>query len=653
MTSLLNRLQNWSQSQPQTTDSQQSSGKSPPATVNIGCTTNPQTSSTHTASLLARLFTAAGKPNYRPTQGALADALHRSGVCVSSDLSRIKALPRRPETWDNIPDLTPVYLKPSDCSGCQLCRRGLGLRKPQSVTLYEAAAQNGALCPIGVGWGKTLLALLLPDAMQSKRAVILVQPDLREQLIQVDIPLYGRHYKIPAMIDGRTMRAVNTGFGSGTIIVAYSQLSTAKSHDILDHLAPDLIISDECHNLRHRSAARTKRFMRYMKAHPECRLVAMSGSMTTRSIKDFAHLSELALRNRSPVPGNFRELEDWAAALDVSPDPMHPGELIEAFCDPSDTGSEWDRARSGFRRRFVQTPGVIATDDGGAGMSLVIQERKPPDTPDVVKKALKNLFDAWTTPDGEEELEDALAIARIARQLSNGFYYHWVWPDGLRDEEWLDARKNWHRAIRQILSHRARPGLDSPLLVARAAERGELDAGTSVAWREWCAVKARPAPPTEAVWLSDWLVTDACKWAAETSNGIIWYEHEAIGRAVSEAGIYPLFAGGVDSENILKCRPVTDPHIVASIKAHGTGKNLQAYCNNLVTTPPGNGTRWEQMLGRTHRPGQESDSVNVWVYLHTPTFRATWENALNDAEFVEKTQGSKQKLLQATRLVTA
>ena len=50
------------------------------------------------------------------------------------------------------------------------------LKSVQSATLLEAAYHNGAFVPIKVGGGKSLCALLLPTALDSKRAVIFVPP---------------------------------------------------------------------------------------------------------------------------------------------------------------------------------------------------------------------------------------------------------------------------------------------------------------------------------------------------------------------------------------------------------------------------------------------------------------------------------------------
>ena len=60
--------------------------------------------------------------------------------------------------------------------------------------------------------------------------------------------------------------------------------------------------------------------------------------------------------------------------------------------------------------------------------------------------------------------------------------------------------------------------------------------------------------------------------------------------------------------------------------------------------PPANGSSWEQLLGRLHRQGNLADEIEFYVYLHSREFINAFEQAKNDAEFIEETSGQKQKL---------
>jgi hypothetical protein len=573
---------------------------------------------------------------YKPSaNSAVADAHFRAGVQTSYELERILEIPRRPSDFSLHEDQTDKYKRPEGT---------MRLWPIQSAILVEAARVNGILGPVGVGHGKTLASLLVGAAMNARMIVLLVPPQLRAQLLQHDIPMLNKHWKLP--LD--RMR-----------VIAYSELSNARTADLLDTLAPDLIVSDECHNLRHPTAARTKRFLRYMKEHPECRFVGLSGTITRRSLRDYQHLSELALRKNSPLPNHHPTLMDWALALDVSKkEPMPPGALLK-LCSPQEL-QEIGRAhgsfetqkplRHAFRRRLVETSGVVATEESALGTSLVITGLRPL-VPAEVQVAIEKLHRTWEIDD--EELIDALSVARVGRQLSGGFFYRWVWPEGKKDYEWLEARKNWNKEVREILK-RSKKGLDSPMLITNAILRGEFESHT---WEAWAAVKGRynPTPPTETIWISKFLVEKAIHWGRETCHktqpGIIWYESDAFGREVAKMGDLPFFGPGTKaSEELARVNAQHMPVIVCSRMAHGTGKNLQQYCRNLFTAPSTGGVDWEQTIARTHRPGQEADDVFVDVYLHTDDMEAAYVSAVRDARYIEQTQGQKQKLLYAERI---
>jgi len=562
-----------------------------------------------------------------------AQAFAKQGVPRSSESDRIFSLPRRAWASRQMSELarklTDRFKTPDGT---------MQLRAFQAVALHEAAEQNGFLGPLAVGSGKTLCCLLLPEMMNSKCAVILVAPQLRNQLLKHDIEFYSKHFRVPTSI---------------IHVVAYSTLSIEKGSYELESIKPDLIISDEAHNLRYRSATRTKRFLRYFKEHPETRFCGLSGTMTNRSIRDYAHLSELALKKNSPVPNTYQTLNDWAEALDATEfATMQPG-VLQRLCEDGES------VRSGFRRRFVDTPGIVATKEDSLGTSLFIESRKV-EIPAQMYSEIERTRKTWVRPDGEE-FQDVLELSRVVRQLACGFYYRWVWPDGKIDYEWLEARAAWHKEVRDFLQRRAKPGIDSPMLVARAAahmiqcenpKSCEQQHFLSGSWAAWSLVKDRPAPPTEAVWLDEYLCHDVIALVQEQGPAIIWYEWDAVGRKIAELSGYPLLAGGEEADAQIALLSSQAPvNVVASLKAHGHGKNLQAWSKMVFTSCPSNGDVWEQALGRCHRPGQEADDVTAFVYLQTEEAGHGFEKALSDARYKEETQGTTQKLNYANKVI--
>lgn len=593
----------------------------------------------------------------------------------SPDLERVLALPRRArpseaELQALVEKWTAKLGKGNVRCECETrfrrrcCSRLLPV---QAWALEEMSSVGGLLGPIGVGHGKSLLDLLSSTVIPAtKTAVLLLPPNLKRQMLDVDWHFYGQHWHLPNLV------------GAGWYVpgkpllhvVAFSELSGAKSSDLLPKLNPDLIIIDEAHNVRNSTAARTKRFMRFLKEHPYVRVLAWSGTLTSRSLKDYAHISAAALRQGSPVPLFHPTVEEWSAAVDPSPFPLDAGELRRL--------GEAD-ARAGLRRRLLDTHGVVSSaDDTRCEASLLINERQV-ECPEVIQEALKRVEQTWCRPDGEE-LVQALDIRRVQRELSSGFYYRWRWPRGESVEvidRWLAVRKAWHSELRERLKSGG-VHMDSPLLLTKAAirwhdgyvhierdehgreiQRVEIKPRTrngpqptweSEHWLEWREVRETAQPETEAVWLHDFLVFDAVEWLRErSSGGICWYEHDAfarrvVGHAGSGADGVVFACPGADGDKRVLLLSGNE-RVVASIRAHGTGKNLQAFAHSLVAHPPADGATWEQLVGRMHRQGQLADEVTVEVYRHTPAYVEAVDRARGLAGYIQESFGAPQKLV--------
>lgn len=635
-------------------------------------------------------------PNVAPLPGQVQRApVHesmgrvRSGIEHSPEVDRVAAVPRRPVRDLDAPESHALALEVTARFGLKRttcdCRAKFGapclsvLKPAQAWALDELGSTpsggelpGGMISPIGVGHGKTLIDLLAPLALPGcKVAVLLVPPGLVRQL-EREYLRAREHFRVPSLIMPKGAGYIVRG-APVLHVVPYSMFSRAESTKLLKQIGPDTIIADEAHRLKAKDTATTSRVLRYFLEFPDTRLVAWSGTLTSKSVRDYAHLAALALGPTSPLPIAPPIVEEWSLALDPIDWPAPMGAL-RVLCRPGEA------IRDGYKRRLHETHGVTGTKAAPVDASLVLTERKAPAIPEAIRGHLKVLREGWMRPDGEE-LVDAMRVATAARELACGFYYRWEYPfghirhdggstctcvaDGLRHgakrcaacgkviEHWFKIRSAWHRELREMLKDRAEH-LDSELLCVQAATRGWAGyTGPLPTWKpatfpEWQLVKASVEPVPVAVWLDDYLARDAAEWG-RTHRGVIWYGHAAFGKRLAEVSGLPLHTGGPDAEaRILAEKGATS--IIASIKAHGTGRDgLQLlFKEQLVANPPTLGLEWEQLLGRLHRIGQDADEVTTHVYRHTEEYRDAIDRAIHQANYIEGTMGTLQKLLSVT-----
>lgn len=546
-----------------------------------------------------------------------AKALVRHGVHRTVDVKRIERLPRR--VWDKQPDLELV--RDEMTKALRVDGGTMTLRLNQAAALADLFEWKGLVGAIGVGGGKAIVSLLAAHMVDAERPLLFVPAQLRDQTTRRVLPEMRKHWKIPA----------------GLRIVGYEELSLVQNANLLDEIEPDLIVCDEAQYLAGVDSGRTRRVRRYMDKHPSTMFAALTGTLTRRSLRDYWHLVLWALKpTMCPMPTSWRELQDWADALDEEiRDPamrVSPGALLR-FCEKGED------VRSGYRRRLSETPGYISTSDNDVDASLNIFVHKPA-VPGNVASHLERLKAFWELPSGDY-ITEAVDLWRHMREISCGFWYRW---EPMPPQGWLDARREWKRYVRDRISHNRR-GLDTELQVWNEAA---LEA-VLPEFLSWVDVRDTFKPNTVPVWESDFLVDHIREFVgdADRRGVIVWTEHDAFAQRLRAATGWPFFGagdGGIIDEK-------GDRVVIASIRAHSTGKNLQhAFSNNVIVSCPPSGATWEQLLGRTHRPGQVADEVTVDVFLHTDAMRDAWERAQHDARYIEDTTGQKQKLNYATKV---
>jgi hypothetical protein len=486
-----------------------------------------------------------------------------------------------------------------------------------------------------VGSGKTIISHLAPVVLQEstrgcERPLMLVKAALLEKAENDRVALMPNWRQHPNLR-----------------IMSYEKLSSINYSTYLFDTMPDCIIADECQALRQVSRGRGKRMRDYLTANPTTSVINLTGSITRRSLKDYAKLTEWALKANSPLPRSYYDLLDWADAIDENvpdSDRVSPGALLD-FCEAG------EEPRLGYRRRFVQTPGIVTTEEASVDVNLVIRER-PLEVPPQIASAFGKMVQDWETPGGEA-ISTVLDWIRHSKELSQGFYYKWRWPNNMVDEEWLEARRNWRRFIHKVIKNSRTVSYDTDLQVANAVRAGDLICPQNE-YQIWHDIKDRSDPQTEAVWISDFVIDEIMRWLEdptrydvadseerENAKGIVWVEHRAVAERLRQRGakVYGAGENGIMSET---------ESCVASIDAHGTGKDLQQFSRNLLACIPDNATKFEQCVGRTHRPGQMADSVYIDMFMHCRPLWWSFEKVKKQAEYIERTTGQKQRIEIAT-----
>lgn len=550
-----------------------------------------------------------------------------TGIRIDTEFERINSLRRR--TWTD--------QEAEDCAKqmTAILRQSTGeqtLRPIQAIALYEFAEHRGLMASIRVGGGKTLITLLGPTVIGSRKPLLILPAKLIPKTRRAMIALC-RHWRI----------ALHTH------IVSYEWLGTQQAAQFFYQTEPDLIMLDEAHKVRNRKAARTRRLIRYCeKRNPA--VMVLSGTIVRKRLLDWAPLAACALGPRSPAPRKWTTIQHWGSAIDFDATTA-PG-VLSRWAESGGFPSELrERAREGYRRRVVETPGVVATSDQLLGVALNVEPWETPLAPELLR-ALKTLEDSWTLPDGFI-VTDPLHYWRASRQLALGCYYRWKEQP---PNEWRERRLNWSRAVRHAVRYLRQPGgqpFDSEAQVAGAALRGEIKStdtidvtATYLAWRE---IRDTFKPETEHVWVTHDIVMRLIEESFNGDPAIVWVETVAVGELMHALG-YPYYGKQgrtPDRKRSILDAPPSQP-FAASIRSVGEGHDLQAWNRNLVSAPIQAADQWEQLLGRTHRDGQAADEVTVQVAMYTSIHQACWRTAIDHARFLQSMTGQEQKLLIAT-----
>lgn len=635
----------------------------------------------------------------------------------SWDLRRILALPRRSQVaLDSVTARAMVVRQTAkyarDRTGMGPCRcRQINpdvgcitqLLPVQALATREMEMEGGIVGAVVVGGGKTGIDLLAIRALglsmsRREQGLLLVPASLRNQICD-DYELFSQHFVLPSIVVHRSPRDWTCMVPDQPVlhVMSHDAISSPSESDFIERLRPSAIVIDECDAFANLTSARTMRLNRFMTQFGEqTKFSCWTGSLSDKSLTEFAHFFAWALKVRSPMPLDQEVVEEWARAIDATESPCPPGALLN-LCGPEDTGrTDTQRARAGFRRRLAETAGFVVTGTVdvmvmGADnrptqerVELDVVARQVPPLPDIVVRGLEKVRamrrpDTLAGSDEDDPIEDELAQAKYAREVACGVCYYTHFPRGEPKDvikEWYAAKSAWFSECREMMLRGAR-FMDSPKLCENAAKRawGDVDAeaartlvtldeaGEEVvqdirqlpewrakSWPWWRDMRDKVEPEQRVYRLSDFLVQDAAKWALE-NKGIVWYGMVELGEWIAEISGLPLHTGGPKAEELLKAelRARRDRSIIASIKSHGRGRNgLQHhFAEQYVINTLSSSKWWEQVLGRLHRAGQRTARLHTEVCLHTPELEKSFQQALRRSDYVYDVFGQVLKLRKA------
>lgn len=379
---------------------------------------------------------------------------------------------------------------------------------------------------------------------------------------------------------------------------------TARSYTYLSHhptaledMGPKVLILEEAHRLKNvTSAAWAKQVARYLAAHPEVRVLVLTGTPTHRDPhRDAGHLVRWALRGRHC--------------------PLPRGRGIELTAEEF-----WARLRG--------APGVYLGEEGAGAWSGAVEITEHVLAP--LAPEYERVLETWIAPDGWA-LGTPLELRELLSQLAVGGWYA---RNPRPTPEFLAARAAWARTVRYCVTYgladtEARARLVRPKEYAEFRRVGDYD--PDVTWEEITPLDVSPylRPGT-----------------------IVWAHHRALGERLA-ARLGATWYGDRDAG----LGTSRDDVAVASIAAcsEGTDGAQFHYTHNVVVEPPSDARVWQQLLSRTARQGNPRPLVTCDVmsygdYAHQAFTKAVEQAAgLNGAQWLSTARKTTQWHKQETR----
>jgi hypothetical protein len=579
-------------------------------------------------------------------------------------------------------------------------RNGQELWIPQVSVSKDYREKGAAFGPIGVGGGKTITSLLCAsigyNEREHERVALMVPPKLvpktmhdlakaRKQIV-FNMPVHNMY-----RLSKKERNNIAKSQRHGLFVFPYSFLAVEDGYDLLSAMGFTLYVMDEAHKLKNVGAASTRRWLKAVDELGETKpveFVPLSGTFTTKGIRDYYHLIVRTLKQGSPVPLIGQEAHGWDDAIDVmaesDPNASTLGTLIR-WAREKFPEEKIEQSRSGFRRaynlRLETCPGVTVAGDIDVGASLSVDFLRGEIPADKEGKELvehiKTLESCLITPTGEE-LPHALLAWKWRYELASGFYNKRIWPDPddiarardispveakdliRRAKQHHDKREVYHKRLKIWIEEFGEPGLDTPMTIGNWMFRnGHAKVGQEM-YKLWSLMRdadfeGRPERISVPVRVCDFKAKQAAAWAVKLNKGcIIWCHNHAMREWIVEIL-------RKDTKRKVINGSATDPDVarqildeknnkgsifVLQMTSYREGHNLQYVGDGdmLFAQIPRQADTAEQCIGRMHRPGIKAEEVKVQRLMACPTDEVAFAACANDSLYVDQTVVS-QKLM--------
>jgi hypothetical protein len=548
------------------------------------------------------------------------------------------------------------------------------------------------------------------DTSLVPRALLIIPSQVLAQLRDRDVAFARKYtrFSCPVFFVGGVSKSRRLNIAKsqrrGLYITTYSLLSAEGADELLEGIDASCVVCDEAHNVAvTRQSARAKRFKRFIDAR-QPQVVALSGTLTKKSPMEYHYLAMRALGANNFLPNAVTLAEAWSMIIDSTASSMSEfGSKGVPQAGPILPLIDWARAnfpdeegltrdllgfRKAFSLRLRSTPGVVCGGTDSLGVSLSIENRPVPRADQLkapgwerLKELVADVVDNWQTPNGDE-IDHAMHVWKWRYELEGaGFYNELYWPEAAvlakrskvsiadaenileKSKKYHRLQQEYHKELRAWIKDHSRPGLDTPRQIGLSMHNHGDEQVGHMLFATWKQMKdadfeGRIDRDSRAIRVCDFkirhCVEDVKRFVKKNPGEglLIWYYHQEAGSWLHES----LRAAGIESvhcpageqyNKLIVSDAVKDKVVVASITAHGTGKNLQCFGTQYFFQWARDAAVAEQAIGRSHRTGQDRDEVLIITCNSVEFDRVTFSATLNDAAYVSQSLGTRQKLMYA------